>query len=562
VVPFEAQPLGVRLENAVLAYAGYLGQMLWPWHLAVYYPYPGPAIPFAPVLVAGLLLAVVTALVLGPARDRPYLAVGWLWYLGTLVPVIGLVQVGGQAMADRYTYVPLIGVFLMLTWGAADLAAAWRLPRYSIGLTTAVVLSACAAMTWTQVGYWESTLRLWERAVAVTENNVLAHMNLGMCYRERGTIFDAKGEFEKAVAINPALAEPHVNLGSVLADLGQPERAAAEYRAAIDLEPTFAGAHFNLGIVLAQSGRYEEAMAEYRTAIHLDPTIAGPHANLGQVLRDLGRLEDSVAEFRTAIQLDPRDASDHNDLGIVLAELGRHEEAVAEFRTAIDLVPRNPVPHTNLGSALQGEGRLEEALAEYHKALERGDNQALPRLQACEVLRGLAPRLPGLVAGQDQPADNAERLAFADLCRQRCRSRYALAARLYTDAFRADARLAEDLRAAHRFHAACAAAAAGCGQGEDAAGLDEQEKARLRCQALDWLRAELAVWTRHARSDQPQGRAGVQRALRTWQREDRLAGVRDPALRTRLPAAERDAWQQLWHEVQAVLEQAGGSQKT
>jgi Flp pilus assembly protein TadD len=561
VVPFEAYPLSIRVGNALLACAGYLGKMLWPLHLAVFYPHPGRSVPVAPALAAGLLLAVVTALVLGPGRNRPYLAVGWLWYLGTLVPVIGLVQVGGQALADRYTYVPLIGVFLMLTWGAADLAAAWRLPRRYLIATTAVVLSACTALTVIQEGYWESTLRMWEHAVAVTENNVTAHVNLGVCYRERGMMSDAKREFEKAVAINPKLAEPHVDLGNVLARLGLPERAVAEYRQAIDLDPAFAGFHFNLGSVLAGLGRHEEAMAEFRKAIDLDPATAGPHTNLGKVLGDLGRLAEAVAEYRTAIQLDPRDASPHNNLGIVLAELGRHEEAVAEFRTAIDLAPENPAPHTNLGSVLQEDGRPEEALAEYQKALERGEQQARPRLQACERVRALRLRLPGLIAGRDRPADNAEQLAFADLSRQRCTGRYALAARLYAEAFTADPRLADDLRAANRFHAAGAAAAAGCGQGQDVAGLDDEEKARLRRQALHWLRTELAVWTKHAHTDRPQARAAVQRALRTWQREAGLAGVRDPTARRQLPAAERDAWQKLWEEVEAVLGRASPPQK-
>jgi tetratricopeptide (TPR) repeat protein len=559
VVPLEVFPLPVRVANALQSYVSYLGQMLWPMHLAVYYPHPGPAVSVAGALAAGVLLVGITVLVLGPGRRRPYLAVGWLWYLGTLVPVIGLVQVGGQAMADRYTYLPLIGPFLLLTWGMSDLAVAWGLPRHYLVALTAVVLSVCATLTWVQVGHWQSSLHLWEHAASVTEKNVLAHLNLGVCYNEQGRISAAREEFEKAAAIDPKLAEPHVNLGNVLADLGQWERAVAEYRQAIDLAPERAAPHFNLGNVLAALGRVEEACAAYRRAIALGPDNAGPHNNLGNLLRDLGRPEEALAEYSRAVDLDPRDASAHNNLGIVLAELGRPTEALTEFHKAIALVPDSPQPHTNLAAALQQAGRLEEALGEYREALRLGDGQAGARLRACERLRALRPRLPDLIAGRHQPTDNAERLAFAELCRQPFEHRYALAARLYADAFRVDPKLADDLRAANRLNAAGAAAAAGTGK--DAAGFDEKEKARLRFEALGWLQAELAIWTKLAQSDRPQARAAVQQALRMWQRDAGLAGVRDPDALARLPNAEREAWQKLWQEVGAVLAKASAQRK-
>jgi tetratricopeptide (TPR) repeat protein len=559
VAPLEAFPLGARVGNALLAYVGYLGKMLWPTRLAVYYPHPGPGVSAARALGSGLFLALVTGLVLGPGRRRPYLAVGWLWYLGTLVPVIGLVQVGGQAMADRYTYVPLVGLFLLLVWGVTDLALTWGLPRRYLAAAAAVVLSACAALTWAQVGYWQSTGHLWERAAAVTEKNVLAHVNLGAWYRERGRLSAARKEFEKAVAVDPGLLEPHVNLGNVLSDLGLWERALAEYRKATDLAPENSVAHFGLGSVLHRLGRFEEALAAYRRAAALDPDNAGTRNNLGVVLQDLGRPNEALAEYRRAIALDPSYALAYNNLGIGLVERGELGEAIAAFRRAAALAPQEAQPHDNLAGALQQAGRLEEALAEYRKALELGDEQARSRLQACERLRALRPRLPGLAAGRDQPADNAERLAFADLCRQPWVRRYALAARLYADAFRADPRLAGDLRSANSFKAACAAATAGCGQGLGAPP-DETEKARLRTQALAWLRAELAVWAKQAGSEMPQARAAVGRALRAWRRDAGLAGVRDPAL-ARLPEAERQAWRKLWEEVDAALARASAPPK-
>jgi tetratricopeptide (TPR) repeat protein len=546
-----AFPLAARVGNALLAYVGYLGKMFWPVNLAVYYPHPGPAVPVLPALGAGLFLSALTALVLGPGRRWPYLAVGWLWYLGTLVPVIGLVQVGGQALADRYTYlgtlvpviglvqvggqaladrytyVPLIGLFLLLVWGVTDLAQGWRLPRQCLAATAAVVLSACAALTWAQVGHWDSTLHLWEHAAKVTENNYLAHINLGTCYREQGRPTAARREFEKAAAIDPKVAVAHFNLGGVLADLG----------------------------------RLEEALAELRMAIALGPELSVPHNTVGALLQSLGRLEEAEVEYRRAIDRGPQDAYAHHNLGMVLTEMGRREEGLAELRQAIELSPRNARLHDGLGRALQEEGRLEEALAEYRKALELGETEAGPRLQACERLRTLHSRLPGLIAGRDRPADNAERLAFAELCRQPCERCYALAARLYADAFSAGPKLADDLRAGYRFQAAGAAAAAGCGQGKDGAQLGEAEKARLRDQSLNWLQADLAVWTRQARGGTAEARAAVQRVLRAWKRDAHLVGVRDPAALAQLTPAEREAWQKLWQEVDAVLAQVSAPAK-
>jgi tetratricopeptide (TPR) repeat protein len=557
VAPFEAFPLTARVENALLAYVGYLGKMFWPMHLAIYYPHPGPTVSGVQVLGAGLLLVIVTVSVLGPGRRWRYLAVGWFWYLGTLVPVIGLVQVGGQAMADRYTYVPLIGLSLLLTWGAADLAAAWRLPRSYPITAVVVVLSACVFLTWLQVGYWQSAQHLWEHAVRVTDRNVLAHMNLGLCYREQGRISDARREYEQAVAIAPELAVPHIDLGNIFAEAGLSDRAAVEYHKAIDLAPGLASPRFALGNLLAQMGRWEEARAELRKSIDLDPDIAALHNGLGQLLGDLGYLEEAEAEYRRAVDLDPDNPRPHNNLGITLVLLGRAGEAIAECRRAVALDPGEASFHKNLGAAYREEGRLEEAMAEYRQALELGEQQARPPLEACERMQSLRPRLPGLIAGRDRTADNAERLALAELCRQPGERRYELAARLYADAFRADESLADDVRSANRFHAALAAAAAGCGQGPDAARLDEHEKARLRRQALNWLRAELALWSKQAQSRAVPARAAVQQLLRIWQRDSTLRGVRDPGTLAKRTEEEREAWQKLWREVDRVLAEAG-----
>src|SRR5579883_3308734 len=551
VAPFEGVPLEARLGNTLLAYTSYLGKMLWPTHLAIFYPHPRSDLSWAWVTASGLLLAVITVLVFGPGRRWPYLAVGWLWYLGTLVPVIGLVQVGSQSMADRYTYVPMIGLFLMLSCGAADLAAAWRLPRSYLAAAGVLVLAACAVLTWNQLDAWKSTRHLWEQAATATQNNIVAYINLGVCYSDEKKYLDAKQAFEKAAAIDPRLAEPRVNLGSVYGELGRWDRAAAEYRAAIDLNPQLAGSHYNLGNALAHLGQREEAVAEYRRAIELNPDDPVPHSNLGIQLDYLGRLEEAESELRRGLELDPSNAEVHVNLGILLVELDRQEEALAEFRKAVSLEPKDTRFRNQLAGILQEEGQLDEALAEYRAALDLGDVQAQSRIRACERLLALQPRLAGVIAGRDRPADNPERLTFAELCMQRRQRRYALAARLYRDAFRDEPRLADDSRSGYRFHAAAAAAAAGCGQ--DAAPLDEKEMANLRHQALEWLQTELDSMTRLIQHARPEVRAAAGRMLRMWQRNAHFAGLRDPAALAQLPQSEQQAWRRLWSEVAAIL---------
>jgi tetratricopeptide (TPR) repeat protein len=550
---FASYPLDVRVANALLAYVSYLGKALWPAHLAVYYPHPGAAVPVVQVVGAGLLLAALTALALALGRRRPYLAVGWLWYLGTLVPVIGLVQVGDQALADRYTYVPLIGLFLMLTWGAADLVEVLNLSGLWAAGAAAVVLAACVALTWTQLGYWKSDLDLWEHALAVTGPNLMAHCHLAECLHERGKIEAARKEYERAVAVAPGRAEPHNALGNELRDLGRSEEAAAEYRTALRLDPGLVTAHYNLGLVLDDLGRQDEAVAEFRQALALDPGFLLAHCNLGLCYSRQGRLEAAVAEFEAAVALDSQLPQPHSTLGDLLRDLGRLEEAAAEYRTALRLDPRLVAAHDNLGFVLVELGRLEEARAEYRRALDLGSAQAGLQLRACERLRELRARLPGLVAGRDRPADNVERLAFADLCRRRFERRYALAARLYADAFAADPDLADDVRAGHRYGAACAAVLAGRGQGEDAAALDDGERARLRDEGRAWLRADLARYGEQLADADEGKRASVRRRLEHWQHNPDLAGVRDAAELARLPEAERRQWQKLWQDAEAVL---------
>jgi len=520
----EQFPASVRLANAVLSYVAYIFKTVWPTHLSPFYPHPGLDVSFAAALGAGILLLTVTVVVLGPGLRWPYLAVGWLWYLSTLVPMVGIVHFAPHAMADRHTYVPLIGLFLMLTWGVADLATRVRVPRTGLIAVTAVALIGCDALTRIQVSYWKNDLELWRHAITVTSNNAFAHSALGTQYSGRGKLDLAQVEFEKAVALEPGVSAFHYTLGLTFQGRGMPARATAAFR----------------------------------TAIELDPDNAFAHASLGDVLRESGQLEGALGEYRKASDLRPDATFSRVSSADVLAELGRTREAIAEYRVAIYHEPRSGIAHNNLAMALQADGQLEEAIAEYRRAFTLGYPEATARHQTCERLLALRPKFADLLAGYAQPTNNGERLVLADLCNQPFERCYARAAQLYVDAFAADPRLANDSSGSEqRLNAACAAALAGCGHGQDAERLEKAERAWLRGKALGWLQAELLSWKRRAaRTQNQQDRSAVRRALLAWQRRRALEGVRDPIALEKLPDVERLAWRNLWQEVQITLAEA------
>jgi tetratricopeptide (TPR) repeat protein len=451
----EALPLTERIWNVPLAYVSYLGQMFWPLRLAVFYPHPGSTVSVVQALGAGLFLLLITVLVLGPGRRFPYLAVGWLWFVVTLMPVIGLVQVSTQARADRYTYIPLIGLFLLLSWGISDAVRAWRVPRLLVIATTTAILSACAALTWIQVGYWRDDRSLWEHALAVTGPTALAHLNLGVYYCGQGSLEAAEKEFAQAAALEPGYAQAHFNLGKVLHDLGRPEEALAEYRKANALNGTSFGLHYNLGSVLTDLGQRPEAIQEYEEALRLEPNSVEAHINLGLTLLKEGRLTEALAWLKRGQEMGAGDRSRHDSL----AQWVR--------------------------------------LAETMMALDR--------------------RLPAILNGEAEPADTPERLALAQLCESK--RRYALAVRFYAAAFAAEPRCAADPRQPHRFHAAYAAILAGTALGEDAGKLDEKERAQLRQQGIDWLQADLATWRSLVDNGPPPAQAAARQALRRWRRD-------------------------------------------
>lgn len=402
-----AYPFGQRVENALVSYVVYIAKMFWPTRLAVFYPYPRE-IPVWQAALAAVVLGSVSVLVVRSFRARPYFAVGWLWYLATLMPVIGLVQAGAQARADRYTYVPMVGLFIILAWGVADLLRA----RAAIVLAVAACLG-CAVVARAQVRYWEDSESLFTHALAVTDGNYVAHQNLGAALADiPGRLPEAIEHDEAALRIFPDYAEAHNNLGSALAKLpGRLPDAMAEFAAALRTKPDFAearrnlaAAHLNLGTALLRTpGRLPDAISEYQAALRLDPYLAEAHNNLGSALAQLsGRLPDAIGEYQAALRVDPNYAKAHNNLANALAQIpGRRPEAISEYQAALRANPAYAEAHYNLAVTLAEAGRLPEAIAEYEAALRVNPAYAEAHYNLGIALLKVNGRLPEALAHLD-----------------------------------------------------------------------------------------------------------------------------------------------------------------
>jgi Flp pilus assembly protein TadD len=335
--------LAVRLENAVMAYAMYLWKMIWPSHLSPIYPHPGDSLAGWQVGTSALVLLAVTAVAL-KFRARRYLLTGWLWFLGTLVPVIGLVQVGDQAMADRYAYIPLVGIFIMIAWGIADLADSKQ-----IGLVVRVIPAACVLLalsfaTNRQLGYWSSNYDLWTHAVAVTGRNFIAQDNLGGALLSLGKTDEAYLHFQAAAEINPLDPMSRSNLGAYLQEHGHMAEAIEKYNRVITLTSDpglLAATYANLGAAYRKLGEDEKARTSYDQALQLNPNQYNAYLGLGELLEKQSRLDDAISNYSKAVELRPTDTG-FLLLGRALERTGRRSEALAAYQAALKLSPEMP----------------------------------------------------------------------------------------------------------------------------------------------------------------------------------------------------------------------------
>ena len=369
VATIEWLPMPLRIGNALVTYITYLGQMVYPTGLAVFYPHPVENLPAWKIELGLVLVCGISVAVLAWWRKHPYLLVGWLWYLGTLVPVIGLMQVGEQARADRYTYLSLIGVFVMLAWGAGETFERWRYRRQVLGaggFIVAAVLMVCASI---QTSHWRNSESLWKHTLACTSGNYVGHNNLGLALAMQGRPAEAIGHFQKAVEIKPDYAEAHNNMALLLAERGRSVEARRHFQIALALEPGYADAHNNFGLLLAAQGKSAEAMAQFQKALDLKGNSAEAHNNLGLLLISLGRPAEAIRHYEQALELKPGYAEAHNNLGLALAAEDRPDEAIGHWEQALRTRPDDAEAHRNLGLALAAEGRFSEAIGHWEQAL-------------------------------------------------------------------------------------------------------------------------------------------------------------------------------------------------
>lgn len=372
IISTKSTAIGLRIANALVSYVAYIGKMIYPRNLTVFYPYP-ETLPVWQVIGAFLLLVGVSAFIVIRWKRFPYLVTGWLWYLGTLVPVIGLMQVGlWPAMADRWAYVPLIGVFTIIAWGISDLQSRWHVKKITISMSAATFLTLLMMVTWVQAGYWKNSFSLFSHAIEVTSNNYLAHNNLGLALKNKGDVYEAIYHYSEALRIDPEYILAHNNLGIALAEQGRTDEAFYHFSKALRLKPDFAEAHNNLGYVLAGQGKIFEAFSHYHEALRIKPGYATAQINLRKLLAERKMIDKAAAKLREALKANPENPALCYELGTLYQKTGEDDKALSVFKKLIELQPDNADIYYNISCLYSRQNKTEESIDWLKKAIRIG----------------------------------------------------------------------------------------------------------------------------------------------------------------------------------------------
>lgn len=376
VISIASVPMKLRIANALVSYVLYIKKMIWPQNLAVFYPYPS-TLPAWQTIGAFLLLACVTFLAFRWIRLKPYLTVGWLWYIGTFIPATGLIQAGlWPAMADRFSYVPLIGLFIIIAWGVHDLFGRWRYRKAGFTAASITLVTIFIVMTWLQLKHWQDGVALFTHNVRVTHKNSLAHKELADALEQQGNLDKAIFHYFKALKINPDFAEAHNNLGYILVRRKHYKEAIDHYKAALRIKPHYAEAHNNLGTAFLFQGDEKEAVVHYFEALKYNPNYAGTYYNLGKIYINQNKIEKGIHFYKKALELNPEMTQVLYDLSWLLSS---HEnERYRDGKEALDLakklckITRNnqPLALDALAAAYAETGRFNEAVFTVRKALK------------------------------------------------------------------------------------------------------------------------------------------------------------------------------------------------
>jgi protein O-mannosyl-transferase len=387
--------LKTRIGNAIIAYLTYITKMIWPSHLAVLYPHPGDALAVTKVVIGGLFLVTASVIFIYLGRRRRFFAVGWLWYMGMLVPVIGLVQAGVQSMADRYTYMTLTGLFIIIAFSASEFAAKWtsassvesRNKNFILSCLAATVLTGWAFTASAQLKYWKDSLALFEHTLSVTENNPLMIENYATYLSELGRFDEAIEQSNKFLKMKPNSAEAHNNLGGVFLQTGKTGQAIEQFHLAIKCNPKFPQAYFNLAAALKKQGRNQDAVEYYKQGIKIKPDYADAYLNLAVTLNEMEKSDEAIDYFNKTIKIDPGNVLAHGYLGLALAAVGKTDEAIKEIRFVLKARPADVQMYRNLGILLEKKGDTPEAIKAYRSALQIDPNQTAVRQLLDAVLK-------------------------------------------------------------------------------------------------------------------------------------------------------------------------------
>ena len=374
IVSLETAPLTSRISNALVSYLKYLEKMVWPNNFSIFYPYPTDGFVLWKVLMSVLVLTTITFVSIRLIKKAPYLAVGWFWYLGTLIPVIGLVQVGQQAMADRYAYIPFIGMFIIIAWGLPGLLKNYLFRKKLVLFLAGIYFSVLMTLCWIQLQYWENSIKIFQHAINVTVKKypsfVGIYNNLGVVLIAQNKFEEARTNLKKAVELQPNYPESHNNLGYALSELNRFSEANIHYKKAIRLKPDYAEAHNNLANSLSKKSNFNQAIIHYKKAIQLKPEYSKAHFNLGVTLNKWNHSEEAISQLEEAIRLEPNFFQAHLALGNILILKDKFERALYHLEITIKIDPNNSIAHNSLGSILGQQGNLKKAIAHFNTSLK------------------------------------------------------------------------------------------------------------------------------------------------------------------------------------------------
>ena len=376
-----AFPFIVRISNALASYISYIEKMLWPQHLALLYPH---VLEGWKIAGAFLILIFISYVAVRVMKRFPYIIVGWFWYLGTLVPVIGLVQVGSQSMADRYTYVPLIGIFIIIAWGASDILTRWQYRRAFLAISAGCILSVLTIVTWMQLQYWQNSISLFEHTINVTTDNFTMHCCMGTALAEQGKIDEAVVHYTEALKIKPDYAEAHYGRGVVLQEQDKIDEAISHYTEALKIKPDYADVHYNLGIALVRQGRVDEAISHYSEAMRINPGDDDARSRLQMIQTILKETDKDIKRLKKLLEINPGDPELHYILGNQYYKRRDFDKSINQYQKALSIHPDAVPVLNNLAMVYMAKRDYEKAVSVFGRIADlQPDNASVYYNIAC-----------------------------------------------------------------------------------------------------------------------------------------------------------------------------------